>query len=304
MPFFSSCGNVFELVAHFRFQLLLASVLMAVLVIVFSCRIFLVPVAISILINGAAIYPLYFGAVEKAPQANFRVLSCNLNSTNQNFEHVTKLFNFSGADVICVQELSPAMDKFFAAKLTEYPYRLVDPRDDNFGIGTYSRHYITNNQVIPSENPDLPSGAARTQSASIQSLKVGIKFGARDITVINTHPPPPIRGDYYDWRNKQLEDIARTADKAEGPVFVAGDLNCSRFSPTFEKVLQIGNLKDSEIGFGIQPTWPTQLMVPLGIPIDHVLYKGPVLVVERELKLPTGSDHVPVMASFRIADRW
>ncbi len=304
MPFFSSVGSLFELVAHFRFQLLLTSVLIAVLIIVFKCRVYLLPVAISILINGAEIYPLYFGAVERAPQANFQLLSCNLNSTNQNFEQVTKLFNLSGADVICVQELSPAMDKYFAAHLTQYQYRLVDPRDDNFGIGTYSKLYITNNQLLPSENPNCPPGVARDQTSSIQSLKVDVKFGDRDVTVFNTHPTPPLRSDYYAWRNKQLEDIAKLADKADGPVFVAGDLNCSCFSPTFERVLQIGNLKDSEIGFGIQPTWPTQLMVPLGIPIDHVLYRGPVLVVERRLGLPTGSDHVPVLAAFRIADRW
>jgi len=59
--------------------------------------------------------------------------------------------------------------------------------------------------------------------------------------------------------------------------------------------LKQGNLKDSEVGFGFQPTWFAPTGLPF-IPIDHLLTSRNVCVLERKIGPAIGSDHLPVFA--------
>lgn len=300
-PLLSSYSSVFELFSHFRLQLLIVSLIVAVLLIVYKCRMYLIPIVVATVLNGAAIYPLYFGASETVAEANFRLLTLNVSVTNSDFERVQACIKESDADVICMQELGPEMNNYLSKNLKDYPYRLTDPRTDPFGIGIFSRHYVTSQNVIPSPSTTRTDAEAQRTKDTINSLMVGITVGDREVKVISTHPPPPLRPNFFEWRNRQLEFLSTMAAASNEPFIIAGDLNCTPYSPFFAKTLEKGNLKDSEIGFGIQASWPTD-MLPLLIPIDHVLYKGPMLIVDRRLGLSTGSDHTPVVVSFRVAD--
>jgi endonuclease/exonuclease/phosphatase (EEP) superfamily protein YafD len=61
----------------------------------------------------------------------------------------------------------------------------------------------------------------------------------------------------------------------------------------FRDFLATTGLKDSRVGFGWQPTWPTGSM-SLRIPIDHVLVEPDLVVLERQVGPDIGSDHLPV----------
>lgn len=296
-PLFSEFSSVFELFSHFRLQMLIVSVIISALLLIYRSWLYLIPAVVALCLNAAAIYPLYFGTQPRASSDNFRLLTMNVSVTNRDFERISDCIKAAAPDVICVQELSPEMNEYLAKSLTKYPYRLVDPRKDPFGIGIYSRFYINSQVLIPSDNI-VGAGGKQT----INAVKIGITFGDQTVDVISAHPPPPLTQEVSNWRNRLLEFIADVAVKSENPLIIAGDFNCTSYSPVFSKILKRGKLQDSEIGFGIQPTWPNN-MLPLTIPIDHVLYKGPIRIVDRRLGPSINSDHTPVVVSFRIGKR-
>ena len=79
-----------------------------------------------------------------------------------------------------------------------------------------------------------------------------------------------------------------------------GDLNCTPWSPHFDKFLQTARLRDSALGRGVSPTWfPIPL---LGLPIDHFLVSKEIEVVNRVVGPNVGSDHRPVVLTFRLGE--
>ena len=100
-------------------------------------------------------------------------------------------------------------------------------------------------------------------------------------------------------RNRQFEELARTAFEEESSVMLIGDLNITSWSPVFWELLRKGGLTDSRQGFGIQPTWPVWLPVLL-IPIDHILVSEKIVIHSREVGPNIGSDHYPVVVDFSV----
>jgi endonuclease/exonuclease/phosphatase (EEP) superfamily protein YafD len=59
------------------------------------------------------------------------------------------------------------------------------------------------------------------------------------------------------------------------------------------------NLRDSQLGFGVQPSFPT-FSWAIRIPIDHCLVSPEVVVLDRKLAPSVGSDHFPVMVELAL----
>jgi endonuclease/exonuclease/phosphatase (EEP) superfamily protein YafD len=76
---------------------------------------------------------------------------------------------------------------------------------------------------------------------------------------------------------------------------VVGDFNMTPWSPYFPEILRVSGLKNSLVGAGFQPSWPSWLPALLRIPIDHALVSEEFEVVERKVGPHIGSDHRPLI---------
>ncbi|MEB3288226.1 MAG: endonuclease/exonuclease/phosphatase family protein [Vampirovibrionales bacterium] len=171
------------------------------------------------------------------------------------------------------------------------------------------------NSLATSANQLFRQVFPRTQFPSIIAT---VRYRNNPLTLIVTHPVPPISGfDAFKTRNKQLKEAAIFAGRLHQPVILMGDLNCSPWSVYYKALLKNSGLKDSQIGFGIQPSWPNwvdgpgngllnkrlpQILSPFfQIPIDHILVSPQFVVLKRELgPVDTRSDHLPVFAELAI----
>lgn len=82
------------------------------------------------------------------------------------------------------------------------------------------------------------------------------------------------------------------------PVVVTGDFNAAPWSMNFERVEQSGITRLGTTG----PTWPVGPLLPIGIPIDHVL-GGPGVAALSVRPLPFfGSDHRALMAEIQLPE--
>lgn len=226
------------------------------------------------------------GAHAEAPAtdgARLRLLTVNLHTDNRDFGRMLNYLGSRDADVVVALEMDAGWYDALRRGLPEHRHYAGEARDDNFGIGVFSR--------LPLHDARLVDLGARVPSV-IASLRPGSDRAA--LTLIATHPLPPLGELLFDARNRQLLALARLLKTKPGPAVVAGDLNVTPWSPWFRLLLRRTGLADSRVGFGLHATWPARF-VPLGIPIDHILVRG-VGVSARGVGPELGSDHRPVWA--------
>jgi endonuclease/exonuclease/phosphatase (EEP) superfamily protein YafD len=114
------------------------------------------------------------------------------------------------------------------------------------------------------------------------------------LTVVASHPVPPISATNTSLRNQQVMELSRFLAGTEGPTILMADLNMTPWSPTFETLLDQSGLHNTGLGWGLQATWPAGVFL-LRVPIDHVLVSPGVMVLNRMIGPHLGSDHLPVI---------
>lgn len=244
--------------------------------------------AICMLWNLSFVLPYY---VEKPPQIDktaagtLSMVSMNLLSENNEVDRVLVFLEAEMPEVLVLLEYTPQWDHLLSGIRNAYPYQKLIPQDGHFGIAVWSKHEM---QAIQTHfgYPGIPSIEAMIRTPS------GL------ITLIATHPLPPLDQNQFELRNKQLTSIAQRLGEVGGRVMVLGDLNLSSFSEHF-KILETGGFRDSRKGFGVLPTWPANYGW-LSTTIDHALVAGNLKVTDRRVGPNIGSDHLPIIIQVTI----
>ncbi|MDJ0569918.1 MAG: endonuclease/exonuclease/phosphatase family protein [Pleurocapsa sp. MO_192.B19] len=163
-----------------------------------------------------------------------------------------------------------------------YPYKQASPREDNFGIAIFSKYPIDEIREVYWGPSNIPS------------LKASLIVSGHRISLITTHPLPPVNDDYYHSRNSQLNEVALVSKNVGNPLILIGDLNVTMWSSDYMALETGTNLVNARKGFGILPTWPTILPMFM-IPIDHCLVSSDFQVLEIKVGKNVGSDHLPLI---------
>lgn len=278
-----------DLFAHFRVQYLLILIIILLISFFFKRSILFNLIILFLIIwNSAYILPLYFSnsSVSENTRDELTILSINLLSSNTNTAEVLMLIEENDPDVLVLMELTPHWEDQLKGIFHSYPFKKVEPRTDNFGIALFSKIKISSS-IVYFENSPKPS------------IKADLIFGEQPLSILATHPVPPISSETFNSRNSQLQDIAEKRDSFSENFIVIGDLNTSSFSYHFRELLSNANLVDSRNGFGISSTWPAEFY-PLRTTLDHCLIGGDLKVLDRKIEKNIGSDHLPVFIKIGI----
>lgn len=279
---------VLELASHFRFQYL---IILAGLTFGLaatrrykSSLIFLLGSAL----NLAVIAPSYMsGSDSSAAELPLRVMSLNVQRSNQNYAEVRHIIERHSPDLIVLQEVDIGWLRELSGLSKQYPYTINEARNTNFGIALFSKFALQKADIVYLSDARYPS------------ILADVAIDDRRITILGTHPPPPTGAFYAQLRNTQLTAIVRARQRANGPFLLLGDLNTSPWSYHFIRLLEEADLHSAARGYGVLPTWPAQLF-PMGIPIDHCLHSEGIKVVDFRLGERVGSDHLPIFVDLMI----
>ncbi|MCA9285679.1 MAG: endonuclease/exonuclease/phosphatase family protein [Phycisphaerales bacterium] len=226
--------------------------------------------------------------------ALLKVLHVNLDGTSPPTAGGVEWISRTEADLVVLEELSPAWWTALAGWSEQFPYQLVDPAPGVTGIGVLSRWPITAEFRQPA-------------AGGFPFIDATVDLSGAPLRVLAVHPVPPVRADAVARRNAHLEEIAEQAVRAQGPCVVIGDLNETPYGAPMRVLLEHSGLRSAREGRGRLPTWPVHLpaierRTPtwLMIPIDHVLVSPEVGVESFETGPAIGSDHLPVMATLRV----
>jgi endonuclease/exonuclease/phosphatase (EEP) superfamily protein YafD len=288
----SLCGRlwwVFELASHFMMQYLFgAIVLLLVFLLLRLWRGAAVTAGLLIFV-GVQTVPFLFAASEKVPEGiAYRMIAMNLLRSNEQVDDVLNFIEKESPDILLLQEVTPRWVRHLGKPLeVMYPHRILQERDHAFGIWLLSKYPWREAEMLPSPHENVPFVTAEIDLDGVPLHFVGV------------HPLPPVGQSMARERDARLAEAGTLIGGKTGVRLLAGDLNCTPWSPYFRKLLRDGRLKNSGQWQKCPPTWYSGISW-LGLPIDHCLVSDGITVTRREVGPDVGSDHRPLVVEFKL----
>ncbi|MDP0491455.1 MAG: endonuclease/exonuclease/phosphatase family protein [Verrucomicrobiota bacterium JB023] len=268
-----------EIITHFRFQILGGLVGVSLLLLLIR-RWKLLPLVLLLAVpHLIAIAPqIVPGPKVAAAGPSLRLISYNVLTSNETPQEAVNWVLEQDADLVLLLEIGFSWHGHLQPLDEHYPYKVSHPRGDNFGLAFYSKLPITEKTIDTKTHP---------------FLYAKVDWQGRPLAIAGVHPIPPLGRTNARDRDNTFDKITRLAAVEEAPLIVAGDFNCTPWSPAFQPMLE--NLHDTSRGTGYSPTW--RRFHPLyGIPIDHLLLSDSLVCLHREIGPRNGSDHSPIVA--------
>lgn len=215
------------------------------------------------------------GPPREAQGADFRLVQFNLNYGNRIIDGVATALTASGADIVALQEVTPAHEIALRA-MTAYPHQThCFFRERIGGVSILSKH--------PLSQIDCAKGQG------LVTALVDVPGGAVTVASIHTYWPWPFS------QHAQIDAWLPRLSAKTGPMIVAGDFNAAPWSHAVKKVAKASRTKvvpglRMTIGLKLLPLVPR-----IPIPIDHVLLTDDFCGLVARIGPRIGSDHLPLI---------
>lgn len=211
----------------------------------------------------------------------YRLLQFNLRYDNREVDNVLALIGSLRPDIVTLQEAEGPIRRKLAVLDETYRYKASCRGTD---------------VVILSLRPFADgSGTTCVERTSYAAASIDLAGRTVEIAALHLHWP---------WPFGQSRDVERLREPlaALGPdAMVAGDFNAVPWSATVRSIEAAAGATRVD---GDGATWMLRRLPdalrPLGLPIDHVLTKGDIVVHSARTLGPAGSDHLPVLVEFSL----
>ena len=279
-----------DVLANFRAQYVVVLAVLGVVLLATRWRKYGYGVLATAAVNLAVVAPLYLGSPGLVDPGlpSIRVLSFNLLSTNESYAEVIEYIEAVDADLVFLHEASRPWE--VAVESAALGYEIIRPRAENLIFGTLI--------LVRDEVEAISYGFAATQPRAVV-LTYHPEGWPVPVQVLSTHPLGPTSQERADLRDAQLEFAADWARSAEGAYLVVGDFNATPWSAPFRSLVSDTGLRNSQIGFGLQPSFPATSTALVRVPIDHLLHSDAIVVRDRRLGPDLGSDHFPLIVDLQ-----
>jgi endonuclease/exonuclease/phosphatase (EEP) superfamily protein YafD len=242
---------------------------------------------VNFVVLGIPVSGIVTAAPNRPATAALRLVVANVEVGNTDFGAVRRLVVKTRPDLFGVTELTPAMARHLGNELPGYRTSIVDPREDAYGIGVYSRLPLLSAKIVhfPSDGP--------------ASVVARLRVSGKTVTVVVTHVHTPFAGSIH---VRQLEALAAAARSRLGKrVAVCGDFNTPPWTGPLRRFAEAARLRDlygSRAWAGYSwPTWGSFLRVPL----DNCFVGNGVAVTDHHDGPNVGSDHRPLVVDVAVA---
>lgn len=281
-----------DVLANFRAQYVVGLIIFALSLMLTRFRRTGLAVLVVAVVNLIPVLPLYVGSPGESDPgaASIRIMSFNLLSHNERFAEVIDYIRTIDPDLVLLYEASRPWE--VAVEAADLGYEVIRPRADNLIFGTLV--------LVRGEEIEAVSfGFAEAQPRAVQ-LRYRPTGWPRGLEVLSTHPLAPTESERADLRDAQLDFAAEWAKNRDGPHFVVGDFNATPWSWPFRNLMEKADLNNSQVGFGLHPSFPATSNVLLRVPIDHLVHSDELIVRDRRLGPPLGSDHFPLIVDVEL----
>jgi endonuclease/exonuclease/phosphatase (EEP) superfamily protein YafD len=254
-------------------------------------RIKYVPLALAAL-SLAQIWPLVCPNQNtiipaQATQARVRLLQMNVWKNNHDYGRALAFIDQSKPDIISAEELDKQWQLLLPPLLKTRGYAKIPQDKNTTEILTFSK--------FPSYWSSTPIFNASNREYIVTSLDIN---GAR-LDLATVHLVSPINDDQVVRQGKEFNELAVLRRRMSDNFLLVGDFNATSWTDGFNALLANTDLKDTRLGMGVQPSWPTYCPL-FAIPIDHCLVSRHIALLGRTVGPDIGSDHYPVVVDLAI----
>lgn len=238
----------------------------------------LVAGAIAVVTWGAVCAPYLLPAGGLAATSNLTVVSQNIEAGNPDQTSTVRGLASRDADLVALQEFTPAQRPAVSAALSGYRYRYTLQT-----VGLWSKYPISGQRAM-----SLGFPWARAFRADVATPSGSVR-----VYVVHM---ASVRWNQFADRNLMLANLsAVVAQDDSRRVVMMGDFNAASTDPSFQQLTDVAaEARGSSFGFGF--TWPASFGL---IRLDHVLVRG-VETHGTQVLGASGSDHRAIEAQLRI----
>lgn len=284
------------LLEHFRLQLLFACAAATLLAGLASVPVGFDLALANTLLALVLVAPALSGEPLPAPAGavRVRVLLANVLTSNPDHQRLAALIAETKPDLIALVETNRAWVEKLEPTVAEYRGRATVDDAANFGLALYARGKL-----------DATIEHLGSSQATAIATVTFDDLPAAPLTVVLTHPIPPMTEAAHAIHRRHLEAVAKRAAELPHPQLLLGDLNTTPWSLSFARLSRTTGLVDTRRGFGAHPTYPAfpSFAKAVRIPIDHALVSPEIGVLERRVERAIGSDHLPVLLDLALPPR-
>ena len=270
-----------DLFSHFRLQYLVLCLLVLVFAILQGRKLLGLIAVVSLFWNASFVWRASLTTRFDHGRPAFTLMTFNVFYEHEQPERVIEHVLKADPDIVCLLETDLNWAKHLQPLRDKYPHHAEELEYGAFGFACFTR---------------LPTKSLTTRYFAhglYPSLVMELEDEGKRLTVVATHPPPPMSSQTAAIWQKQFIEISKFASAINHDLIVAGDLNATPWCHGM-RLLQTGSgLEFRTAGAVWPPTWGLNL--PMMIPIDHVLVKGELSIMQRTIGPDVGSDHRPVL---------
>lgn len=297
---------VFDLFRHFILQYAMLALLFGALAAVRKLWPYL---GLMIALTGVCGYEVVsrldtvpFQAAEALEGASLlKVVVYNRHHSLTEHQAMVDFIQAEDPDIFFILEANESHAQTLKTALADaYPHRILFPKAHAFGMVAASKHKFKLKWIPKSH---LVQGLDAVPNF-IMRANIQPEGSATPVSFYALHAPPPMLPVFFRQRNAELAHVAALIDqqneKPTDNVILLGDWNITPYSPFFEQLLTDTRMKNQTTTPYFLPTWPAELPSLLQIPIDHILHRGGLTLIEKRRGPSLGSDHHAIVAVFKI----
>jgi endonuclease/exonuclease/phosphatase (EEP) superfamily protein YafD len=265
--------------AHNRFyQVLVAGLVLSIVYLLYK------------ILPYTVLYKKEMKRVPHGDKANeIKLFAANVFQDNKAYGTMLEQIKSCDPDLIFLLETDKGWAEGVAKLGASYPYQLLEPIDNTYGLLFYSRFPLHEAAVKYLVKQDIPSIEAIVELPSGQKVHLW-----------GLHPEPPVPGEnlYATAKNKELMKVALKVKDCKLPCMVFGDLNDVAWSHTTELFRKTSRLLDPRRGRGFYSTFSAHHWF-IRFPLDYIFCSEHFGLVHM-MRLPkNGSDHFATFTHLR-----
>ena len=222
----------------------------------------------------------------------FSAFGLNVLQPNRDFRATLNAIEREQPDLLLLMETDGRWQQALAPLLNRYPYRLLRPIDNKYGMIFATRLPVQSAKMVNTTDQNTPTLYARLTTADGQAFNY-----------IGLHPRPPLPGQSTDRRDAKIERAALAVrDGQRLPAVAMGDFNDVPWSHTTQLFKKVGRFLDPRIGRGSYPTFPADYAA-VGWPLDQLFVTPEFTFRDLRVLENVGSDHRPLSAQLCLRRR-
>ena len=288
LGFFGNAWWAFDVLASFRLQYLVVLLVVGLLYgFLFGWGAAIVFLAAAA-VNAYLLLPLWAGSQPSAAsQERIRIVTLDVSANTNNKPRVIEWLRGVDADLVFLEQTTDAW--VVAIEETELPYTIIAAphEDQNFGIIALAKDgALTGETILLGQTGDA-------------IVEVATTLGGNPISLYAVAAREPNGEADAERREAVLQAAAEIVKASGGTAAVVGGFNASLWSSAYLDFLATAGLEDSSVGFGYQPTWPSQ-SIPFvdwlfAIPVDGLARTGSITTTARSIGPDLDGEHRAVI---------